>query len=99
MSFNVKVKQGDEALGGLVEVHAALGSVDGDIRSSTGPGSETEARQSSQMFPGLAGDEDVLQLAQGSAETQLTYRIISLVKPGVTRSKTYWSVVVCPRHS
>ena len=51
VSFNVKVKQGDEALGCLVEVHAPLGSVNCDIRSSASPGSETEPRQSSQMFP------------------------------------------------
>ena len=72
VSFNIKVEQGDEALGGLVEVHATLGAVNGDIRGSPSPGSETEARQASQVFPGLAGYEDVLQLSQGSTETQLT---------------------------
>ena len=51
VSFNVKVKQGDEALGCLVEVHAPLGSVNGDIWSSTSPGGETEPRQPSEMFP------------------------------------------------
>ena len=69
VSFNIKVEQGDEALGGLVEIHTTLGTVNGDIRGSTSPGSETEARQASQVFPGLAGYKDVLQLAQSSAQT------------------------------
>ena len=68
MSSNFKVKQGNKALGSLVEIHAALGTVNSDIRGPSRPHGETEAGQTSEVFPGLASDEDVLQLTQGSTE-------------------------------
>ena len=72
VSFHVKVKQGNKTLGGLVEVHTTLGSVDSDIWSSPRPRCQTEAGQPSEIFPRLAGDKDVFQLAQSSTQTELT---------------------------
>ena len=102
VGLDIKLEQGDEGLGGLIQVHAALGTVNGYVGGPGGSTRETEAGQTSEMSPTLARDEHVLEAGEGATEAQLTCQplgALSAVKQvsghktlDIYRDKVSWTV-------
>ena len=72
MGLDIKLEQGDEGLGGLIQVHTALGAVNGYVGGPGGSTRETEAGETSEVSPTLARDEHVLEAGEGATKAQLT---------------------------
>ena len=69
---HLELEEEDEAFGGFIELHAPRGAMNCDVRGATSTRTQTHSRQTAKIGPTLAGDEDMLHLGQGPAQSKLT---------------------------